>query len=203
MYEFVIKVNSNRNYKNYRLLTGGRPFRKNSKVPKMGLQSYNPFLIIYDDLELMQDPKLASLVRDKQQKLSPFVKRWIRFEFFYSNIDKAYFSQNELLQCAANLKIHSNLLTEMEWAILRKSFGKQRRFSKKFIQQERIKLIQFREASQELLYNGINDNHQSLNLSQKDKSQFYEILSKNNVSQLYVTQRVLAIHPLRLELRTG
>ncbi|KAJ7525358.1 hypothetical protein O6H91_17G047000 [Diphasiastrum complanatum] len=85
--------------------------------------------------------------------LSSKVRRWSTYEWFYSAIDLPWFSQNEFVEYLN----HAGLgkipkLTRVEWGVIRSSLGKPRRFSSKFLQEEREKLDAFREDARKCYY---------------------------------------------------
>jgi hypothetical protein len=81
------------------------------------------------------------------------VKLWIRSEYFYSYIDKPYFAENSVGVLTQQLKLEKSIeeMTSTEWKVVRASLGKVRRFSTKFIRQEKEKLHNYRIIARELL----------------------------------------------------
>jgi hypothetical protein len=74
----------------------------------------------------------------------------MRCEWFYSWIEKGFFLKNELNEIVDQLHL-PHKLTTMEWSLLRSAFGKPRRFSQKFVEEERIRLYRYREILRRLL----------------------------------------------------
>ena len=87
------------------------------------------------------------------ESLSPLVHEWIRCEYFYSYIDKPYFCENSFTNIISKLKLDRPIeeISSNEWRAVRKSMGKIRRFSPKFVSQERAQLLEYRNAMKPLL----------------------------------------------------
>jgi hypothetical protein len=81
--------------------------------------------------------------------------RWLKCEYFYSWIDRPYFLSHDFKQVLASLELQNTKLTSQEWSLVRKAFsgerGKPRRFSERFIQEEREKLENYREIFREII----------------------------------------------------
>ncbi|OAE20354.1 hypothetical protein AXG93_209s1220 [Marchantia polymorpha subsp. ruderalis] len=79
--------------------------------------------------------------------LSPKVRRWCMFEWFYSAIDLPWFARNEFVEYLNHAGLgHVPRLTRVEWGVIRSSLGKPRRLSQRFLQEEREKLEAYRES---------------------------------------------------------
>jgi hypothetical protein len=73
----------------------------------------------------------------------PKAHRWVCFEFFYSNIDKALFQgENDFLVCLKESfpQLKTRRLTRVEWCKVRRLMGKPRRCSEAFFAEERLEL---------------------------------------------------------------
>lgn len=77
----------------------------------------------------------------EKQKLACFA------EWFYSSIDRPYFLQEEFHLCLKHLGYPDDLLlSKTEWTGVRASMGRPRRLSKRYVNQERKKLNQYRSV---------------------------------------------------------
>lgn len=88
----------------------------------------------------------------------PKAHKFVMYEFFYSNIDRAIFlgtNEFELTLVDAFPRLKTRLMTRIEWNKIRKTFGRPRRCSAKFFEEERkelerkrqkIRLLQSRKA---------------------------------------------------------
>lgn len=73
----------------------------------------------------------------------PKAHKWVCFEYFYSNIDKALFDgENDFMICLKESlpQITNRNLTKMQWAKIRRIMGKPRRCSQAFFAEERKEL---------------------------------------------------------------
>ncbi|KAK7284354.1 hypothetical protein RJT34_19099 [Clitoria ternatea] len=117
-------------------------------------------------------------------------RRWCTFEWFYSAIDYPWFSKREFMECLNHVDL-GNIpkLTRLEWSVIKCALGKPRRFSERFLQEERKKLEQYREAVRKY-YNelraGIRDG-----------------LPTDLAKPLYVGQRVIVLHSKTREIDDG
>lgn len=78
----------------------------------------------------------------------PKAHKFVMYEFFYSNIDRAIFLGNnefELFLIEAFPRLKTRMLTRIEWNKIRKTFGKPRRCSAKFFEEERLELERKRQ----------------------------------------------------------
>lgn len=75
-----------------------------------------------------------------EHTLSP-AGRWAVYEWFYADVDRPFFQQNEFQDCLNELDLAKvRKLTRLEWSHVRASMGKPRRLSPAFLNQERAKL---------------------------------------------------------------
>ncbi|CAG9090960.1 hypothetical protein JYU34_009531 [Plutella xylostella] len=73
----------------------------------------------------------------------PKAHKWVCFEYFYSNIDKALFDgENDFMICLKESfpQLNSRKLTQIQWAKIRRMMGKPRRCSQAFFAEERKEL---------------------------------------------------------------
>ncbi|KAI5634348.1 DIRP domain-containing protein [Phthorimaea operculella] len=73
----------------------------------------------------------------------PKAHKWVCFEYFYSNIDKALFDgENDFMICLKESfpQLTSRKLTQVQWAKIRRMMGKPRRCSQAFFAEERKEL---------------------------------------------------------------
>lgn len=89
----------------------------------------------------------------------PKAHKWVCFEYFYSNIDKALFDgENDFMICLKESfpQLTNRKLTQIQWAKIRRMMGKPRRCSQAFFAEERkelerkrklIRFIQQRKAA--------------------------------------------------------
>jgi protein lin-9 len=78
----------------------------------------------------------------------PKAHKFVMYEFFYSNIDRAIFlgtNDFETLLEDTFPRLKTRLLTRIEWNKVRRTFGKPRRCSAKFFEEERIELERKRQ----------------------------------------------------------
>ncbi|KAL0692380.1 hypothetical protein Bca4012_059560 [Brassica carinata] len=120
----------------------------------------------------------------------PLVRRRCIFEWFYSAIDYPWFAKMEFIDFLNHLGIGpAPRLTRLEWSVIKSSLGRTRRFSEKFIQEERDKLKQYRESARKH-YTEI-------------RAGAREVLPRDFAQPLSVGNRVTAIHPKTREIRDG
>ena len=81
------------------------------------------------------------------------MQRWFTAEYFYSQVDRAYFQRNGFLERLESLGIAGKRFTTKEWALLRKLvFGSKRRiFSQRFVDRERERLLEFRAVFRDIM----------------------------------------------------
>ncbi|KAL4714437.1 hypothetical protein ACJJTC_017732 [Scirpophaga incertulas] len=73
----------------------------------------------------------------------PKAHKWVCFEYFYSNIDKALFEgENDFMICLKESfpQLANQKLTQVQWAKIRRMMGKPRRCSQAFFAEERKEL---------------------------------------------------------------
>lgn len=78
----------------------------------------------------------------------PKAHKFVMYEFFYSNIDKAVFcgkNEFEMYLVETFPRLKTRMMTKTEWSKIRRSFGKPRRCSSKFFEEERIELERKRQ----------------------------------------------------------
>ncbi|WZY79284.1 hypothetical protein YC2023_025668 [Brassica napus] len=119
----------------------------------------------------------------------PLVRRRCIYEWFYSAIDYPWFAKMEFIDFLNHLGIGTPRLTRLEWSVIKSSLGRTRRFSEKFIQEERDKLKQYRESAR---------NHYT-----ELRAGAREVLPRDFAQPLSVGNRVIAIHPKKREVRDG
>jgi hypothetical protein len=72
-------------------------------------------------------------------------RRWAIYEWFYSAVDRLYFSQNDFIECMCQSGFGNfAALTRKEWGVVRGKIGRPRRLSRVFFTEERAKLEAFR-----------------------------------------------------------
>lgn len=102
----------------------------------------------------MQSPmKAVNPLVEQRRILSAKVQRWFTAEYFYSQVDRAYFQRNGFLERLESLGIAGKRFTTKEWALLRKLvFGSKRRiFSQRFVDRERERLLEFRAVFRDIM----------------------------------------------------
>lgn len=78
----------------------------------------------------------------------PKAHKFVMYEFFYSNIDRAIFlGTNDFEVCLVDMfpRLKTRMMTRIEWNKIRRTFGKPRRCSAKFFEEERIELERKRQ----------------------------------------------------------
>ncbi|KAJ6397535.1 hypothetical protein OIU77_018530 [Salix suchowensis] len=134
----------------------------------------------------------ATRLKDKLSCIlsSPMVRRWCAFEWFYSAVDYPWFARREFVEYLNHVGLgHIPRLTRVEWGVIRSSLGKPRRFSERFLHEEREKLQQYRES--------VRKHYMEL------RTGLREGLPTDLARPLSVGQRVIAIHPKTRELHDG
>lgn len=121
---------------------------------------------------------------------SEVLRRWCKFEWFYSAIDYPWFAKSEFVEYLNHVRLgHIPRLTRVEWGVIRSSLGKPRRLSNLFLLQERQKLEQYRES--------VRAHYAELRAGVK------EGLPADLARPLSVGQRVIACHPRMREVHDG
>ncbi|CAG9318617.1 unnamed protein product [Blepharisma stoltei] len=128
--------------------------------------------------------------------ISPKFLNWCKFEWFYSYVDRGFFSHNEFDEASKTLNL-GETMSMYESRIIKSALGKPRRFSPNFISQERQKLQKYREAIKVLQQGKV------LPTSYHDMLVYIKLNPGNVSSRLMVGQKVLAIHPGTGDLRSG
>jgi hypothetical protein len=99
--------------------------------------------------------------RDRQIQSSK-AQAWFNCEYFYSQMDKAYFAFNSFERHLQNCGVGAALLTTKEWAVVRLALRRQlsgatdyqkRRFifSEEFVRKERQELHEFRSIFRDII----------------------------------------------------
>ncbi|KAJ4892936.1 Protein ALWAYS EARLY 2 [Raphanus sativus] len=132
------------------------------------------------------------LLKDKlSTSLShPLARRRCIFEWFYSAIDQPWFAKMEFVDYLNHVGLgHIPRLTRLEWSVIKSSLGRPRRFSERFLQEEREKLKQYRES--------VRKHYTELRTGAR------EGLPTDLARPLAVGNRVIAIHPKTREIHDG
>lgn len=164
--------------------------RKDQSCPQRGLLSfvYSPQVYLNDFAQ-----QVGSLYQ-----ASPKVMFWCRCEWFYSYIDRGFFSHNDFEECLkVILKGYVEELSMQEWRAIRALMGKPRRFSAAFVQDERQRLYKYREAIKVLQQGKV------LPSNFHDMLPYINMNLGNVSSRLMVGQRVLAVHPKVGQVKSG
>ncbi|CAN8277137.1 unnamed protein product [Cochlearia groenlandica] len=120
----------------------------------------------------------------------PSIRRWCIYEWFYSAIDYPWFAKMELSDYLNHVGLgHVPRLTRLEWSVIKSSLGRPRRFSERYIEEERAKLNQYRES--------VRNHYMELREGAR------ESLPTDLAQPLSVGNRVIAIHPKTREIRDG
>ncbi|XP_040940936.1 protein ALWAYS EARLY 2 isoform X3 [Gossypium hirsutum] len=145
---------------------------------------------------LANQPNKDSLSQDGLKERLSFclssnlARRWCSFEWFYSAIDYAWFVKKEFVEYLNHVGLgHIPRLTRVEWGVIRSSLGKPRRFSERFLHEEREKLKQYRES--------VRQHYAQLRIGTT------EGLPMDLPQPLSIGQRVSAIHPETREVNDG
>lgn len=73
-----------------------RRWKRDPTICRRGIESMNPYEIVKNEIETLKLPNQTTIVKENQY--SKTVERWVRWEYFYSTIDKWYFSHNQFKQ---------------------------------------------------------------------------------------------------------
>ncbi|WZZ01327.1 hypothetical protein YC2023_073655 [Brassica napus] len=133
------------------------------------------------------DPE-HELLKDKVSTClsHPLVRRRCIFEWFYSAIDYPWFAKMEFVDYLNHVGLgHVPRLTRLEWSVIKRP----RRFSERFVHEERDKLEQYRES--------VRKQYTEL------RAGATEVLHTDLAQPLSVGNRVIAIHPKTREIRDG
>jgi hypothetical protein len=130
--------------------------------------------------------------------VSPKLMFWFRCEWFYSYIDRGFFSHNDFEECLkVILKANVEELSLREWRSIRALLGKPRRFGAAFVQGERQRLLKYREAIKVLQQGKVLPSYFH------DMLPYINMNLSNVSSRLMVGQRVLAVHPKVGQVKSG
>ncbi|KAL0719797.1 hypothetical protein Bca4012_069121 [Brassica carinata] len=120
----------------------------------------------------------------------PLARRRCMFEWFYSAIDHPWFAKMEFVDYLNHVGLgHIPRLTRLEWSVIKSSLGRARRFSERFLQEEREKPKQYRES--------VRKHYTELRTGAR------EGLPTDLARPLAVGNRVIAIHPITREIHDG
>ena len=108
-----------------------------------GMTAMDPYQVIMSDVNVDCDRE--------QQIISSKVKKWVKYEYFYSGIDKPYFEKSEFQECMDSLQIPYKTLKRADYILIRKAIGRPRRLSQKFLSEERERLKKYREVVREVI----------------------------------------------------
>ncbi|KAL9261197.1 ALWAYS EARLY 3-like protein [Drosera capensis] len=118
------------------------------------------------------------------------LRRWCVFEWFYSSIDYPWFAKSDFVDYLCHVGMgHVRRLTRVEWGVIRSSLGRPRRFSQKFLDEEKEKLNNYRES--------VRNHYTELRTGAR------EGLPTDLARPLTVGQSVIAIHPQTREVHDG
>lgn len=117
-------------------------------------------------------------------------RRWVYYEWFYSNIDRALLlGENDFQSCLQqmfkNIKIKN--LTRTQWSMIRRLMGKPRRCSPAFFQEERVSLEEKRKKIRYL--------HQLKGFEVTDMSQFKDLPEEIPTPMVIGTRVTAKVHP--------
>ncbi|KAK8651534.1 hypothetical protein V6N13_141134 [Hibiscus sabdariffa] len=145
---------------------------------------------------LENQPNKHSLSQDRLKEnlssclSSSLARRWCSFEWFYSAIDYPWFAKKEFVEYLNHVGLgHIPRLTRVEWGVIRSSLGKPRRFSERFLYEEREKLKLYRES--------VRQHYTQLCISPREGP------PTDLARPLSVGQQVIAIHPKTRQLNGG
>nr|TKS04330.1 hypothetical protein D5086_0000145310 [Populus alba] len=159
---------------------------KRAMIPKRGKSSVN----IQKNQINRQDGAIHLKDKLSCSLSSPMVRRWCTFEWFYSAVDYPWFAKREFVEYLNHVGLgHIPRLTRVEWGVIRSSLGRPRRFSERFLHEEREKLQQYRES--------VRKHYMELRMGLR------EGLPTDLARPLSVGQQVIAIHPKTRELHDG
>ncbi|KAK9292843.1 hypothetical protein L1049_020823 [Liquidambar formosana] len=158
-----------------------KEMKSRDKIIKDQVNKFSTPLI---DRALYLKEKLSSCLS------SYMVRRWCALEWFYSAIDYPWFAKREFVEYLNHVGLgHIPRLTRVEWGVIRSSLGKPRRFSERFLHEEKEKLKQYRES--------VRTHYTEL------RAGLREGLPTDLARPLTVGQRVIALHPRTREVHDG
>ncbi|KAF9669948.1 hypothetical protein SADUNF_Sadunf13G0017700 [Salix dunnii] len=159
---------------------------KRAMIPKGGQSSVN----IRKNQINRQDGEIHCKGKFSRSLSSPMVRRWCTFEWFYSAVDYPWFAKREFVEYLNHVGLgHIPRLTRVEWGVIRSSLGRPRRFSERFLHEEREKLQQYRGS--------VRKHYMEL------RTGLRKGLPTDLARPLSVGQRVIAIHPKTREIHDG
>lgn len=80
----------------------------------------DPYLIIKDESEMLKAPNQLAISAFTQPQYSKLVEKWCRFEYFYSSVDRWFFTHNQFKMILKEIGLgETPLLNKFEWGILR------------------------------------------------------------------------------------
>mmetsp|Transcript_39565 Transcript_39565/g.38082 ORF Transcript_39565/g.38082 Transcript_39565/m.38082 type:complete len:247 (+) Transcript_39565:79-819(+) len=183
----------------------------------------NPFTLVHDESDIYcqsQIPGHITHMNSMQSRISKGVLRWFKCEYFYSWIDRPYFLYHDFRHFIKSLDLKGHKLNVNEWRLVRKTIGtggRRRRFTEKFIEEERQELQAYREVFREIIKqiqnkNFATDPNNPYMLQYDKRSPLFNeervkdvclMIKEYQIAPLIVGQRVLALHPKTKELRTA
>jgi hypothetical protein len=123
---------------------------------------------------------------------------WCKCEWFYSYVDKGFFQVNEFVDIVKGLGVEiTEVMPLRDWRTMRCAMGRPRRFSQRFITEERRRLKKYREAVK-VLQQG-----KALPPDYHDLLPYLNLTSGSVTPKLMVGTKVLAVHPKTKEVRSG
>jgi len=161
--------------------------KKKSKYGAAGEEAARAEVEMDSSPELPRPTRLAQTPQERLRNalLSPKLRRWCQFEWFYSAIDRPWFAQNEFMEYLDHLGMSQvTRLTRAEWCMIRASLGRPRRLSLPFLREERQKLENYRKEAR-LWYQKPGD------------------LPDTFPGPLLVGQSVVAVHPKTRQMHDG
>ncbi|CDW86505.1 protein always early 2-like [Stylonychia lemnae] len=199
-----------------------RQIKANKSICRRGVQEMNPYIMVQDDQDT--GAQLSKNIPNPPSSIeySKLVTRWMRCEYFYSWIDRPYYLSNDFKQLLTKAELENTKLNQLEWSLVRRALAssrgiKPRRFSDRFIQDEKLKIQNYRDIFREIiksmqLKTFVPDQNGDLSMLLFDKKPQFEeervkevlqIIKVYQIAPLVVGQRVLALHPKVNELRTA
>jgi len=123
---------------------------------------------------------------------------WCKCEWFYSYVDKGFFQVNEFVDLLKGLGMEmQEVMTLKSWRTVRCAMGRPRRFSQRFINEERRRLKKYREAVKVLQQGKV------LPPDYHDLLPYLNLTPGSVTPKLMVGTKVLAVHPRTKEVRSG
>lgn len=137
----------------------------------------------------------------------PKARKFLRYEWFYSNIDYGYFMKNDFISCLHELGIGDvRFLTRAQWTDIRAHFsGTPRRFSKKFLAAERQRLHEYRTAVR-MYYEDYRERQMSDNMTllANEQQQMFHMLDDLDIANPPCEgHRCLVYNPETCQIHVG